>query len=153
LKGYLNTLSIASTAFEMLTLKPISLKPLVPRWLLIAIDINLFWIVLLLDPQGCYSIPVVIGGFHLPHRDLGISMGSWVAVEPSGMGLPSTLGSPKPFWAEPSYRASVSGALGIIASRGFSTPRSSRDILSSSSRLWVPEPLIAPLGMEGWVSR
>jgi hypothetical protein len=26
--------------------------PLVPRWLLIVIDINLFWIVLLLDPQG-----------------------------------------------------------------------------------------------------
>jgi hypothetical protein len=36
--------------------------PLVPRWLLIVIDINLFWIVLLLDPQGCYSIPVVIEG-------------------------------------------------------------------------------------------
>jgi hypothetical protein len=26
--------------------------PLVPRWLLIVIGINLFWIVLLLDPQG-----------------------------------------------------------------------------------------------------
>jgi len=28
------------------------LPPLVPRWTLIVIDINLFWIVLLLDPQG-----------------------------------------------------------------------------------------------------
>jgi hypothetical protein len=27
--------------------------------------------------------------FHLPYRDLGISMGSLVAVEPSGKGLPS----------------------------------------------------------------
>jgi len=26
--------------------------PLVPRWTLMVIDINLFWIVLLLDPQG-----------------------------------------------------------------------------------------------------
>ena len=69
--------------------------------------------------------PVASRGFHLPHRDLGISMGSWVAVEPSGMGLPSMLKNPKPFWAEPSYRASASGALGIIASRGL--PRYSRD--------------------------
>ena len=81
--------------------------------------------------------PVASRDFHLPHRDLGISMGSWVAVEPSGMGLPSMLKNPKPFWAEPSYRASVSGALGIIASRGFSTPRSSRDITSSSKQLWI----------------
>jgi hypothetical protein len=81
--------------------------------------------------------PVASGDFHLPHRDLGISMGSWVAVEPSGMGLPSMLKNPKPFWAEPSYRASVSGALGIIASRGLSTPRYSRDIASSSKQLWI----------------
>jgi hypothetical protein len=53
------------------------------------------------------------------------------------MGLPSRVETPKPFWAVPSYRASVSGALGIIASRGLSTPRSSRDIASSSKQLWV----------------
>jgi hypothetical protein len=64
-------------------------------------------------------------------------MGSLVAVEPSGMGLPSMLKNPKPFWAEPSYRASVSGALSIIASRGLSTPRYSRDVASSSEQLWV----------------
>jgi len=29
------------------------------------------------------------------------------AVEPSGTRLPSRLETPKPFWAEPSYRASV----------------------------------------------
>jgi hypothetical protein len=29
--------------------------------------------------------------FHLPHRDLGISMGSWVDFKPSGKGLPSRL--------------------------------------------------------------
>jgi len=76
--------------------------------------------------------------FHLPQRDLGISMGSWVAVEPSGMGLPSRSKiKTQPFWAEPSYWASVSGALSIIASRGFSTPRSSRDIASSSKQLWI----------------
>jgi hypothetical protein len=51
------------------------------------------------------------------------------------MGLPSMLKNPKPFWAEPSYRASVSGALSIIASRGLSTPRYSRDITSSSKQL------------------
>jgi len=81
--------------------------------------------------------PVASRGFHLPQRDMDIPMGSWVAVEPSGMGLPSRVETPKPFWAEPSYRASVLGALSIIASRGFSTPRSSRDITSSSKQLWV----------------
>ena len=90
---------------------------------------------MLLDPQGFY--PVASGDFHLPHRDLGISMGSWVAVEPSGMGLSSRVETPKPFWAEPSYRASASDALSIIASRGLCTPRSSRDIASSSKQLWV----------------
>jgi hypothetical protein len=39
---------------------------------------------------------------HLPQRDLGISMGSWVAVEPSEKRLPSRLGTPEPFWAMPS---------------------------------------------------
>ena len=72
-------------------------NPLVPQWTLIVIDIHLFWIVLLLDPQG-FS-PVASGDFHLPQRDLGISMGSLVAVEPSGTGLPSRLKNPKPFWA------------------------------------------------------
>jgi len=33
-------------------------------------------------------------------------MGSLVAVEPSGKGLSSMLETPKPFWAEPPYRAS-----------------------------------------------
>jgi len=32
-------------------------------------------------------------GFRLAHRDMGIPMGSWVAVEPNGTWLPST-GSP-----------------------------------------------------------
>jgi hypothetical protein len=73
---------------------------------LIVIDINLFWIVLLLDPQGYYSIPVVIEGPHLPHRVLDTPVVLLVAVEPSGMGLPSMLKNPKPFWAMPSYRAS-----------------------------------------------
>jgi len=41
-------------------------------------------------------IPVASGDFHLPHRDLGISMGSWVAVEPSGTVLPSMPRTPKP---------------------------------------------------------
>jgi hypothetical protein len=53
------------------------------------------------------------------------------------MGLPSRIETPKPFWAEPSYRASASGALSIIASRGLSTPRYSRDITSSSKQLWI----------------
>jgi len=81
--------------------------------------------------------PVASRGFHLPHRDLGISMGSLVAVEPSGTGLPSRLGSLKPFWAEPSYRALASGAPKVIASRGLSTPRYSRDVTSSSKQLWI----------------
>jgi hypothetical protein len=37
------------------------------------------------------------------------------------------LETPEPFWAGPSCRASVSGAPKVIASRGISTPRSSRD--------------------------
>jgi hypothetical protein len=48
-----------------------------------------------------------------------------MAVEPSGKGLPPRLETPKPFWAEPSYRASASGAPKVIASRGL--PRYSRD--------------------------
>jgi hypothetical protein len=75
---------------------------------LIIADFHLFGVALLLDPQG--FDPVASGDFHLPQRDLGISMCSWVAVEPSGTGPPSMLGTPKPFWAEPSSRASVSGA-------------------------------------------
>jgi hypothetical protein len=102
---------------------------------LVIAGIHLFRVALSLDPQGCNNIPVASGDLHIPQRDLGISMGSWVAVEPSGMGLPSRIETPKPFWAEPSYRASVSGALSIIASRGI--PKSSRDITSSSKQLWV----------------
>jgi len=37
--------------------------------------------------------------FHLAHRDLGISTGSWVAVEPNGTRLPSKL-SPLKLGAE-----------------------------------------------------
>jgi hypothetical protein len=58
-------------------------------------------------------IPFILGffrvssrDFHLVHRDLGIPVGSWVAVEPNGMGLPSSvnplrLGAtlPSPRWA------------------------------------------------------
>jgi len=33
--------------------------------------------------------------FHLAHRDLGIPVGSWVAVEPNGTGLPSTTSPPR----------------------------------------------------------
>jgi len=64
---------------------------------LIITDIYLFWIVLLFDPQG--FDPVASGDFHLPHRDLWISMGSWAAVEPSGKGLLSeaTPRTTKPF--------------------------------------------------------
>jgi hypothetical protein len=47
------------------------------------------------------------------------------------------LETPKPFWADPSCRASVLGALGIIASQGLSALRSSRDIASSSKQLWI----------------
>jgi hypothetical protein len=67
------------------------------RWLLIVAGILLFWVALLLDPQG--FDPVVIGGFLLPQRDLGISMGSLVAFKPSGKGLLFMLKNPKPFWA------------------------------------------------------
>jgi hypothetical protein len=64
------------------------------------IDILLFGVALLLDPQG--FDPVALGDFHLPHRVLNTSVGSWVAVEPSGKRLPSRLETPKPFWAMPS---------------------------------------------------
>jgi hypothetical protein len=50
-----------------------------------------------------------------------------VAVEPSGKRLPSTFGSRGSIGAEPPSRASVSGAPKVIASRGLSTPGSSRD--------------------------
>jgi hypothetical protein len=33
--------------------------------------------------------------FHLAHRDFGIPVGSWVAVEPNGTGLPSTFNPPR----------------------------------------------------------
>jgi hypothetical protein len=56
-------------------------------------------------------------------------MGSYVAVEPAER-VPIYPWNPKPFWVMPSYRASASDALSIIASRGI--PKSSRDITSSS---------------------
>jgi hypothetical protein len=40
-----------TTSINQLDIIPITV-PLVPRWLLIVIGINLFWTVLLLDPQG-----------------------------------------------------------------------------------------------------
>ncbi|MDT7888930.1 MAG: hypothetical protein RQ885_08145 [Desulfurococcales archaeon] len=43
------------------------------------------------DPQG--FDPVALGDFHLLYKGPRISMGSLVAVEPSGTVLPSTLGS------------------------------------------------------------
>jgi hypothetical protein len=42
--------------------------------------------------------------FLLAHRDLGISVGSWVAVEPNGTGLPSTFNPPRLGAALPSLR-------------------------------------------------
>ena len=57
--------------------------------MLVVADIYLFCVVLPLDPQG--FDPVASGDFHLLHRDLGIPMGSWAPVEPSGMVLPSIL--------------------------------------------------------------
>jgi hypothetical protein len=71
-------------------------------------------------------------GASTPDRDLGISMGSLVAVEPSEKGLPSRLKTPKPYIRVLPRRASVSGALGIIAFRGLCKSRSSRDVTSSS---------------------
>jgi hypothetical protein len=55
-----------------------------------------------LDPHGFYNISMAIGGFfllHFPYRDLGISMGSLVTVEPSRKGLSSeaTPRTTKPF--------------------------------------------------------
>jgi hypothetical protein len=62
---------------------------------LIITDFLLFGVAVFLDPQG--FDPVASGNFHLSQRDLWISMGSWVAVEPSGKRLPSRLETPKPF--------------------------------------------------------
>jgi hypothetical protein len=111
------------------------MEPLVPRWLLIIADINLLVLLCFLIHRDVIASLWSSGDFHLSHGDMDIPMGSLVAVEPSGMGLPSMLKNQKPFRAEPSYRASASGALSIIASRGLSTPRSSRDITSSSKQL------------------
>jgi len=38
---------------------------------------------------------VVSRDFHLTHRDLGIPVGSWVAAEPNGRGLPSSVNPPR----------------------------------------------------------
>jgi hypothetical protein len=73
---------------------------------LIVIDINLFVLLCFLTHRDAITSLWSSRDFHLPQRDLGISMGSLMAVEPSGTGLPSRLETPKPFWAEPSYRAS-----------------------------------------------
>jgi 2,4-dienoyl-CoA reductase-like NADH-dependent reductase (Old Yellow Enzyme family) len=40
--------------------------------------------------------PVALGDFHLPHRVLDTPVVSLVAVEPSGMVLPSRIRTPKP---------------------------------------------------------
>src|SRR5579885_3527334 len=42
-------------------------------------------------PIILYSFMVSSRDFNLAHRDLFIPMGSWAAVEPNGMGLPSRL--------------------------------------------------------------
>jgi len=42
--------------------------------------------------------------FHLAHRDLGIPVGSWAAVEPNGAGPPSSVDPPKLGAALPSPR-------------------------------------------------
>ena len=73
--------------------------PLVPRWSLFVIGINLFVLLCFLTHRDVIASLWSSRDFHLPQRDHGISMGSLVAVEPSGTGLPSMLGSPKPFWA------------------------------------------------------
>jgi hypothetical protein len=67
---------------------------------------------------------------------------SLVAVEPSGKRLPSTFGSRGSIGAEPSSRAWVSGALNIIAPRGLSTPRYSRDyhLIINTIMDWMLKP-------------
>jgi len=91
------------------------------------IDIPLFWVALLLDPQGCYYIPVTIEGPPPPPqrpRDLyGLAGGCGAQRK----GAPIYLRSRGSIGAEPPSRALVSGAPKVIASRGLSTPRSSRD--------------------------
>jgi hypothetical protein len=59
------------------------LSPLVPRWLLILICLVLLCFLTHRDAKASLWSS---RDFHLPQRDLGISMGSWVAVEPSGTG-------------------------------------------------------------------
>jgi hypothetical protein len=66
------------------------------------IDINLFVLLCFLIHRDVITSLWSSRDFHLPHRDMDIPMGSWVAVEPSGMGLPSRVETPKPFWAMPS---------------------------------------------------
>ncbi len=45
----------------------------------------------MLTPISLFSFVAVSRGFHLTHTDIGICMGSWVAVEPNGTELPSSL--------------------------------------------------------------
>jgi len=46
-------------------------------------------------PVILYVFVVASREFHLVHRDLGIPVSSWVAIEPNGIRLPSTLNPPK----------------------------------------------------------
>ena len=83
--GAVQTLTVTTSTYVTVTAAaPGAASPLVPRWSLIVIDILLFVLLCFLIHR-VFS-PVASGDFHLPHRDLGISMGSWVAVEPSGKG-------------------------------------------------------------------
>jgi len=56
------------------------------------------------SPSGSHyrlSLGVVPRDFHLAHTSWVIGVGSWVAVEPNGMGLPSRR-DPPGLWALPS---------------------------------------------------
>jgi hypothetical protein len=61
-------------------------EPLVPRWSLIAIDILLFVLLCFLIHRDVIASLWSSRDFHLPHRDMDIPMGSWVAVEPAERG-------------------------------------------------------------------
>ncbi|MEM3984264.1 MAG: hypothetical protein QW630_07065 [Sulfolobales archaeon] len=45
----------------------------------------------MLTPISLFSFIAVSRGFHLVNADTQIRVGSWVAVEPDGTGLPSSL--------------------------------------------------------------
>jgi len=75
-------------------------------------------------------IPFILGffrvssrDFHLAHRALGIPVGSWVAVEPNGTGLPSTLNPPRLGAGLPSPRRRLPvGMLSLEGGYKYTTP-------------------------------